>query len=64
MIRTESSVMLSRDEYKALAGAVMRKVGETDYEALNDVEKVVLRITRVEVLLTMERFLFEGGKEE
>lgn len=64
MIRTENSVMLSRDEYKALANAVMRKVHETDYEALSDIEKVILRITRVEVLLTMERFLFEGGKEE
>lgn len=63
MIRTENSVMLSRDEYKTLANAVMRKVHETDYEALSDVEKVILRITRVEVLLTMERFLFEGGKE-
>ena len=63
MIRTENSVMLSRDEYKTLANAVMRKVHETDYEALSDVEKVILRITRVEVLLTMERFLFEGGEE-
>lgn len=64
MIRTDNSVMLSRDEYKALANAVMRKVHESDYETLNDVEKVILRVTRVEVLLTMERFLFEGGKEE
>lgn len=64
MIRTDNSVMLSRDEYKALANGVMRKVHETDYEGLSDVEKVVLRITRVEALLTMERFLFEGGKEE
>lgn len=63
MIRTENSVMLSRDEYKAVANSVMRKVHETDYEALNDVEKAILRITRVEVLLTMERFLFEGGEE-
>lgn len=64
MIRTENSVMLTRDEYKALANAAMQKVRETDYEALGDVEKVILRITRVEILLTMERFLFEGGKEE
>lgn len=64
MIRTDNSVMLSRDEYKALANAVMRKVHETDYEGLSVIEKVTLRITRVEVLLTMERFLFEGGKEE
>lgn len=64
MIRTDNSVMLSRDEYKALANAVMRKVHETDYEALDVIEKGLLRITRVEVLLTMERFLFEGGKEE
>lgn len=58
MIRTDNSVMLSRDEYKALANAVMRKVHETDYEGLSVIEKVTLRITRVEVLLTMERFLF------
>lgn len=58
MIRTDNSVMLSRDEYKALANAVMQKVHESDYEGLSDVEKVVLKIARVEVLLTMERFLF------
>lgn len=64
MIRTENSVMLTRDEYKALANAVMHQVHETDYEALGPIENVILRITRVKILLTMERFLFEGGKEE
>lgn len=64
MIRTDNSVMLSRDEYKALANAVIQKVHETDHPGLNDLEKIVIKITRVEVLLTMERFLFEGGKEE
>lgn len=64
MIRTDNSVMLSRDEYKALANAAMRKVQETDSSELDELEKLVIRITRVEILLTMERFLFEGGKEE
>lgn len=63
MIRTDNSVMLSRDEYKALANAVMQKAHETDYSGLDVLKKLVIRMTRVEVLLTMERFLFEGGEE-
>lgn len=63
MIRTENSVMLSRDEYHALANAVMRKVHETDYELLSTFVKNVLKVTRDEVILTMEHFLFEGGEE-
>lgn len=62
MVRTENSVMLSRDEYKALANAVLNKAQETDRSDTIPIVKLTVRVSRVEALFIMEQFLFEGGE--